>query len=346
MTVRILLLLYLSGHVFAHDPPDVECLVVHLEYVSCSWNEQGTPEVNYTFSSRYANRPVHGCPAYLLENNTAIGCHQSYTKGDKFLTFYTYLTHGNDTYKKEHDLKPRVKLNPPFNLSVQNGSDFNLWYYWNQSYGSCVEHEVRHRKNQRNWETSMVFNGKQNYCINLPSSTSRYELQVRSRISDSCGESMFWSDWSEPVVWGSNNGTDAIGPANSLSVWTLVLSVVGVIVLIMLVVMLLHHERVRIILIPVVPKPSLSPNDIEDWFKFSKGLKEGFKANYNERACPVREYTYIPRSDSESSDSSSLSFTTNQTDCSVSIPVNEPEDLSFSHMSSTVCSDETQPISV
>ena len=60
----------------------------------------------------------------------------------------------------------------------------------------------------------------------------------------------------------------------------------------------------------------------------SKGLKEGFKANYNERACPVREYVYVSQSDSEGSDSSNLSVTTDQTDCSISIAVNDPEDPS------------------
>lgn len=31
---------------------DVDCLVVNLEYVSCTWNKSGTPEVNYTFYSK------------------------------------------------------------------------------------------------------------------------------------------------------------------------------------------------------------------------------------------------------------------------------------------------------
>jgi len=89
-----------------------------------------------------------------------------------------------------------------------------------------------------------------------------------------------------------------------------------------------------------------SPFFSKDWFQFSKGLKEGFKANYNERACPVREYTYVSRSDSESSDSSGLSVATNQTDCSVSIAVNEPEDLSVPFVSSTVSPEENQQITV
>ncbi|XP_072231428.1 cytokine receptor common subunit gamma-like [Leuresthes tenuis] len=346
MPTPLLLFLCLTGHVLAKKPPDVECLVIHLDYVSCSWDGEGTPEVNYTFSSWFSGDPVSHCTDYLSENSINTGCNQPYTKLQRFSSFHTVLTHGNETYEKEHDLKSRVKLNPPHNLTVQNGSDYNLWFYWNQTSKKCVESEVRYRKNNMNWEASHVFTGKHNYCINLPSSTSRYELQVRSRIGSSCGESIFWSDWSEPVVWGSNNGTDTEQMKDSMPVWTAVLYVVGGITLILLVTMLLHHERLRIILIPVVPKPSLSSHDIEDWFQFSKGLKEGFKVNYNERACPVREYTYVPRSGSESSDSSGLSVATNQTDCSVSIAVTEPEDLSVPFASATVSPEENQQIAV
>lgn len=46
-----------------------------------------------------------------------------------------------------------VKLYPPTNLTVQNGSDFNLWFYWNQTSPGCVESEVRFRTNNVNkWE--------------------------------------------------------------------------------------------------------------------------------------------------------------------------------------------------
>lgn len=56
-------------------------------------------------------------------------------------------------------------------------------------------------------QTSTLTTGRQNYCINMPSSNSQYEVQVRSKFGDTCGGSLFWSDWSEPVVWGSNNST-------------------------------------------------------------------------------------------------------------------------------------------
>ncbi|XP_070839777.1 cytokine receptor common subunit gamma-like [Chaetodon trifascialis] len=333
MPIRLLLLICLTGHVFAKEPPDVDCLVVHLEYVHCSWNKQGTPEVNYTFTSWFHSDTVSECTTYLSENSMNVGCIRPYEDRIKrFYTFYTVLAHGNNTLKKEHDLKSKVKLNPPTNLTVKMGSDSNLWFYWNQT-TSCVESEIRYRTKNKNWDNNRIYSGVQSYCINLPSSSSRYELQVRSKLEKTCGDSLFWSDWSEPVVWGSNNSTDTNQMNASMSVWTPVFYVLGALTLILLVMMLLHHERLRIILIPVVPKPSIS-HDIQDLLQLSKGLKESFKANYNERACPVREYCHVSQSDSKSSDSSTSSVTTDQTDCSVLIPAHEP-DLSSPCSSST-----------
>ncbi|KAI3373813.1 hypothetical protein L3Q82_022398, partial [Scortum barcoo] len=189
---------------------DVDCLVVNLEYVHCSWNKQGTPEVNYTFYSSFHVVKMMECATYLSENNINTGCNQPYGNTiDRFRTFYTRLVHGRESFVTEHDLKKKVKLNPPTNVTVKNESDSNLWFYWNQTASGCVESEVRYRtNNNNNWEISKVSPGKQSHCINLPSSTAMYELQVRRRIEDNCGESLFWSDWSEPVIWKSNNSTD------------------------------------------------------------------------------------------------------------------------------------------
>lgn len=85
----------------------------------------------------------------------------------------------------------------------------------------------------------------------------------------------------------------------------------------------------------------------KDWPQLSKRLKETFNPNYNERACPVREY--CPISQSESFNSSTSSVASNQTDCSVVIPVDE-SGLSTSCSSSTstvlVSSEEAEQVSV
>ncbi|KAF7662534.1 hypothetical protein LDENG_00233520 [Lucifuga dentata] len=326
MLAGLFLVLYFTEHVVAKNPPDVVCLMINLKYVHCSWNGQRTPDVSYSFYSRFRHgETFRKCVTYISEDGTNTGCDQPYDLliEKRFQQFYTKLVHGNDSFQKTHDLKRKVKLNPPVNLTALNGSDGNLWFYWNHTISGCVESEVHHRINNNKWEISKLSVGRQNYCINLPSSSSRYELQVRSTIWKDCGGSDFWSDFSQPVFWGSmkeNNSTDI--NRGSMSLLTPVLSVVGAFILILLVIMLLHHERLRIILIPIIPTPNnlkeilTNPND-EAWLHISKSHKEGFKANFNERACPTCEYHHVSQSESESSDSSTgstFSDTTNQTE--------------------------------
>ncbi|KAM8898296.1 cytokine receptor common subunit gamma-like isoform 2-T2 [Spinachia spinachia] len=297
MKMTLLLLLCLTGHVFATELPDVDCLVLNLKHVKCSWDKEGTPEVNYTFYGWFKyDTLVSECPTYLSANNTNTGCMQPYHETQRFDQFYSRLLPGQENSAKEHALKTKVKLNPPTNVTVHNGSDSNLWVEW--SHITCVESEVRYRINNRNWATFLLSTNVKNYCINLPSSRSLYEVQVRSRVSSDCAQSDFWSDWSEPVLWGSNNST-ANQTDVSMSVWNPVLYAVGAFILILLVMMLLHYERIRIIFIPVVPKPSPKLHNIENWFQFPKALKESF--NYKERPCLVREYCHVSQVDSEAS---------------------------------------------
>uniref|UniRef100_A0A671VB48 Cytokine receptor common subunit gamma-like n=1 Tax=Sparus aurata TaxID=8175 RepID=A0A671VB48_SPAAU len=336
MPTRLLLLLCLTGLVFAKKPPDVDCYVVHMEYVHCSWNKQGTPEVNYTFHGRFGSAPWRECTMYLSENGTITGCNHLYQNiNDRFGSFYTILKHGSDESKKQHELRYKVKLYPPTNLTVKLGSDSNLWFYWNQSHSGCVESEVRYRINNKTWNSDPVSTGIQYYCINLPSDSSLYEVQVRSKFGRDCAESQIWSEWSQPVAWGANNSTDKSKPKDSsMSAWTPVMYVLGALTLILMVMMLLHYERVRIRLMPVV----LTPKFNQEWISGSDNPKP-FYPDYTERVCPVRDYTLVSQSSSDSSDCSTSSVTTDQTDCSIPMPL-DGSDLS------TSCSSSTSTVSV
>uniref|UniRef100_A0A3Q2FX65 Cytokine receptor common subunit gamma-like n=1 Tax=Cyprinodon variegatus TaxID=28743 RepID=A0A3Q2FX65_CYPVA len=294
-----------------------------------SWLDIAYEEFS-TFLHRFEGEDQSSCAEYLLENGINIGCRRpyNYTRRQRFDTFYTKLSDGSQVFQKELQLKTKVKLNPPTNLTVKNGSDFNLWFYWNQTNPKCVDSEVRIRINNSDWEILSVFH-KQSYCQKLPSSSSRYELQVRSKLKYDCGDSEYWSDWSEPVVWGFNNTTDTNIRNNGISVWTAVLYAAGATTLILLVMILLHSFNLHCqtnheFLIKTKKINSFISlficDVINDWFHFPKGLiKDGFNSTFNERACTVSEYQPVSRSDSNGSDSSNLTTSTDQTDCSITI---------------------------
>ncbi|XP_076024693.1 cytokine receptor common subunit gamma-like [Genypterus blacodes] len=337
MLAPLFLLLYLTGHTLARKAPDVVCVVINLKYVQCSWD--GPAEGNCSFSSRFfENKNFRECCTYVSKNNTRTGCDQTYdglaTK--RFNTFYTKLVCSNNSFEHPHELKKKVKLNPPFNLTVLNGSDGNLWFYWNHSALTCGASEVRYRINNYKWETSSPRDGKNSHCINLPSSSSLYELQVRTTMWSDCGGSDFWSDWSKPVFWGSmreNNSTEV--NHGVMSVWTSVYSAIGAAIFILLVGLLVYHERLRIIPIPIVPKPGpkfdniLKHHNVEDWLRISKPLNQGFKANFNDLACSVREYKQVVLSESENSDGSTsecLSTSCSSASSILLVPSKEEED--------------------
>ncbi|CAL8365463.1 unnamed protein product [Lota lota] len=344
-----LLLLCLTGLVLSEEHPDVKCLVVNLDYVHCVWHGSASPGVNYTFYSRFQPKPsleFKECARYVLENSTIVGCDHPYEELllERSKIFTTKLVQElNSSIEQNHYLQRKVKLNAPINLTVENSTDSNLWYYWNFSHkAACIVSQVRHRINGKEWKKISLEISNKRYSINLPSSRYRYELQVRSNIESTCGESDFWSDWSPPVFWGSMSKSNSTGLlSNSMSTWTPVLWALGSSVMVLLLVaILVRHERLKVILVPILPDPGknltkiLADGNVEDWLPISKSIKEGFKANYSERACSVREYSRISQSASDSSaeqsssDQSSgscaSSVTTDQTNCSVSPSVNEP----------------------
>lgn len=325
----------------------MDCRVIHLKYVECLWKN---PDINYTFYSRFYGGSYRECDTYIIKDGLNAGCRQieDNLKTKRFLTFETILEHEQKNHTEELQLKNKVKLDPPSNLTVQFRSE-ELLFEWKQIFAHCVENEVRYRVNENRWEPSYKMKERNQYNIPLPSNSSRYELQVRSRVSDSCGQSEEWSDWSQPVVWGTHNNTaPAVSRASvddSLNVWSVVIYCVVGVALFLLIVMVLRHDRIRIILIPVVPKPSLAPHDLQEWLDSSKGLKEAFKTNYMEHACSVHEYCPIPSSDSNSSDSSNISVSTDQTNCSGPIPypdLNNPRPCSTAELAPS----EEQHISV
>ncbi|XP_017344275.1 interleukin 2 receptor, gamma a isoform X1 [Ictalurus punctatus] len=204
-----------------------------------------------------------------------------------------------------------VKLNAPNNVSLLL-SETELWIYWNVTSNAkdqCQEREVRYRINSNNW---IIYSRTMGNTFNVPFPNARslYEFQVRVRMSSTCGQSDLWSEWSEPVFWGSMKKINDTETRQQMPVGLMVLCTVGAaVVLIMLTCLLIHSERLRVILVPVVPSPKnlrdlidSYDGNVEKWLHISKELQDGFKPNFSERPCIVREFRTETHSESESDD--------------------------------------------
>ncbi|XP_017344276.1 interleukin 2 receptor, gamma a isoform X2 [Ictalurus punctatus] len=297
---------------------EIECTVVNLEYMICTWDkddEDRTLAENYTFKSSYkkSDDPAE-CSSYQYSREVRVGCVVPYSEKDlqRFDHFYAWLYRDNNIAKQEYkSLINRVKLNAPNNVSLLL-SETELWIYWNVTSNAkdqCQEREVRYRINSNNW---IIYSRTMGNTFNVPFPNARslYEFQVRVRMSSTCGQSDLWSEWSEPVFWGSMKKINDTETRQQMPVGLMVLCTVGAaVVLIMLTCLLIHSERLRVILVPVVPSPKnlrdlidSYDGNVEKWLHISKELQDGFKPNFSERPCIVREFRTETHSESESDD--------------------------------------------
>ncbi|KAJ7996337.1 hypothetical protein DPEC_G00236050 [Dallia pectoralis] len=305
--------------------PNVTCMVINLDYVNCSWSEQGSPDMNYTFFHNKFNTQknyMEECSAYLLEQGYVVGCRLDYERADRFKTLITKLVIQNKTYEQKHYLRDKVKLYPPANLSLEMIKNTQLNLYWNNSKNThCIESEVCLKINTNGWQSQHP-RQEQIYSVPLPSKKNKYEFKVRARTSNICHQSLLWSEWSPIVVWNpmkADNSTDI--PVSAMPFWLLTLSIVGPAFLLMLACMLVYgeRERLRFIFIPIVPNPGKNLKDLLDcendkaWLQIPKDVC--FQPNFTERACSVSEYKLVPQAGSISGSESNLSNPTDQSDC-------------------------------
>ncbi|KAL6472076.1 hypothetical protein MHYP_G00182640 [Metynnis hypsauchen] len=307
---------------------NIKCVVINLEYVNCTWDEDGLPQENYTLRSRYDSGPETECQTYLKVNDVNVGCRVSYSeeKLNRFSPLHARLYSANGSVVAEHhrNLINMVKLDPPYNLTVEMKNP-ELYLYWNSSNRTkamCKTSQVRYKINHKNWQLQSESTERNSFSLPFPSAQSRYEFQVRVKMSDTCGKSDIWSAWSESVCWGSVKNVNNTETSSSSSAALMVLYTAGAaVVLVILSCLLVHSERLRVILVPVVPNPGKNFADlidnyggnVENWLSISKELQDGFKPNFTERTCPVREYRLVSQSSSDS-DSSLSSLTDVSTD--------------------------------
>ncbi|XP_066571325.1 interleukin 2 receptor, gamma b isoform X2 [Amia ocellicauda] len=306
----------------------VSCLIPNEEYVRCTWNENGRPDFNYSFQSRLEKRDFMECPKYLQQEGYRVGCRMQYIS--KFYNLHTKLLANNDQIvsEQEIDLKGLVKLHPPHNLTLHFSNASGLWLYWNiSSKDSCTESKVRYRKSKDiEWQESLRQIHPSPYNVPFPDETQLYEFQVQTRISHFCGKSDFWSDWSPPVYWGSNStGLPTVPlPLGALGVYEKILyPIMGSAVLLTLACLLIRNERLRVILVPITPRPNKNLEDlwrkyngnVEEWLHIPKDIVDGFRPNFSETACPVREYCTLPVRESWTGSDCSLPMMSDDTDC-------------------------------
>uniref|UniRef100_A0AAY5ENU8 Interleukin 2 receptor, gamma b n=1 Tax=Electrophorus electricus TaxID=8005 RepID=A0AAY5ENU8_ELEEL len=287
------------------------CTVINLDYVDCNWTTAQMWEMNYTFSSVFQRQGSYQeCSEYLQEHGHNVGCRipledQSSIYFFVCLFLKTFLIFVAPTLFSNVliitilicvlictlDILPYipVKLNSPYNVSAKWNSKDELCLHWVNLVKkvSCVVNMVRYRRDADPWQVKIFYLYLTAVYFNK---RSVYTFQVRSNMKEACGPSELWSDWSDPVHW--RNYTENMSFQEWLQVFA---SVLGAIILIGLAVLLCYYERIRVVLLHVVPDPSKNlqnlfqkyNGNVESWVHVSRELKEAFDPDYTDAPCVV-----------------------------------------------------------
>ncbi|NXX98087.1 IL2RG protein, partial [Centropus bengalensis] len=296
----------------AHSPPEVECVLFNEEYMTCTWGTRETLTVNYSLYYWYEKRtPVVECKYYLQDQGINTGCHFNQSEIIQFQTFRVLLNASLDggtvkTLSKPMELQDLVKPKAPVNLTIHNMTNNQLQVTWASPYPRphCLEHAVKYKSNK---DTSWTEHRVKGNIFSFPSVDYEkyYTFYVRSKIDIYCGNTQLWSEWSVPVVWGSNATSKGTVEEQLHLFWihTVLIPIASCLLLLVLVVLLVRMERVWVILMPRIPNPSKNFDELfithkgnfQEWAGVPKDVEESFKPNYSENICHVSE---LPAKDS------------------------------------------------
>ncbi|XP_009329946.1 PREDICTED: cytokine receptor common subunit gamma [Pygoscelis adeliae] len=303
----LLLLCRLGPHLAAaHSPPGVECVLFNEEYMTCTWGSRETLTANYSLYYWYENRsPVVECKHYLRDRGISVGCRLNQSEIIQFQPFRVLVNAslGGRTLEipsERMQLQDLVKPEAPVNLTIRNLSSNQLQLTWTSPYpkAQCLEHAVKYRSNK---DTSWTEHQVKGDVFSLPSVDYEkyYTFYVRSKINSYCGSTQLWSEWSVPVVWGSNSTSKGAAEEQLHWFWihTVLIPIASCLLLLVLVILLVRMERVWVILMPRIPNPSKNFDELfithngnfQEWAGVPKDVVESFKPNYSEKICSVSE---------------------------------------------------------
>ncbi|XP_076148568.1 interleukin 2 receptor, gamma b [Alosa pseudoharengus] len=285
--------------------PSVDCYIVNLENVNCTWNCDS--DVSFSFSywtpdGVPSSRKYTECPTYQFKDGCSVGCIFPFHQGNRFKHLHTSLFHGATQKNQTHDMRIDVKLHPPQNLTVlwnNTTGDVSLW--WNISgpvKDTCVESMISYRMDSGTWQDlKELLPASTSYTFAKVSRTKSYMFRARSRYASHCKQFKYWSDWTAAVQWGPVEPSNSADISVKKGLYVAFGVVALAIILIIMVRVLLECERIRVIFVPVVPDATKNLNDlfydyggnVEGWVQISPELRDAFKSDFNETACDVRE---------------------------------------------------------
>ncbi|XP_051791076.1 interleukin 2 receptor, gamma b isoform X2 [Erpetoichthys calabaricus] len=191
--------------------PNISCIIYNQEYTQCMWSEHEVPQINYTFFRKYKKTMQYSeCSQYIQKKEYNTGCKLEFNPDLKFSNFQVNLSSPKNSVQWDYtfQLKEKVLMNPPVNISVTSSSDNDINLTWNIPVTlkkGCLVSQVKYKNNKDvQWQTSPEIFKQTQFNLPFADESLLYEFYVKITVHSNCGGSSFWSDWSKPVYWGSN----------------------------------------------------------------------------------------------------------------------------------------------
>ncbi|KAM3827700.1 cytokine receptor common subunit gamma isoform 2-T2 [Vipera latastei] len=292
----LLLLLVAPGGEAAGSPQaKVDCICHNEDYVICEWGRQQKPVHNYSFYYWFENFSQPGeCEKYRQIDGLNVACQLSEYEPFNYLKMYLNNSQDQNVVREAVLLNNRVRPGRPFNLTLHNLSNHQLLLTWDTPYkkAQCLQNAVRYKSNK---DTQWMEYQVKSMEFQIPSVDPKkhYTFYVKSKLHDNCATTDLWSEESNPIFWGKEDVSPASLPFSLKDVAI----PLGSIVLLLLLLGLLRMERVWVVLMPRIPKPSRMFEDLftayqgnfSDWSGVSKDMLESFRPSHYENICSITE---------------------------------------------------------
>ncbi|XP_068103713.1 cytokine receptor common subunit gamma isoform X2 [Hyperolius riggenbachi] len=283
---------------------DIQCIMDNRYVMTCTWNQQHNPnEYTLFYQDGSRQRSVTPCPPYLVVDHY-ISC--KINVSNRFTQPFTVKLNRSSHESpvvKHYEKRPidYLKMEPPFNLTVEDTNKGELLLKWQQELGKvpnfCLTYRVRYRNMVSDWTekeaTATLFS--------LPSfdRCQNYTFYASSKMSSICSNTLMWSEWSDGVTWARNatNCDDQPSPNQPSKFMQIGFTVGLTLLLVVIFIAVIGQERIWVILVPQIPNPGKKfetlfttyGNDFQEWVGVSKEAVERMKPNYSEPFCVVTE---------------------------------------------------------
>uniref|UniRef100_UPI00398E3BE6 interleukin-5 receptor subunit alpha-like isoform X3 n=1 Tax=Pristiophorus japonicus TaxID=55135 RepID=UPI00398E3BE6 len=224
------------------DPPrdlfasinNLSCIFYDNNYMNCTWDiNKETPQgAQYFLSYRQTNEDtVTNCTNYHKDGQRNVACYGHKYEIDSIDEVNICVSESSNktTLPFCRKMHPAgfYKLYTPINVTINENTDEVKWKLPKGNVNSsCYIYEIKITNRSNRGSIQNVENLTGGKYVISRDQKKKYSVQVRGKVVFECYESIFWSDWSKPLIIEPNS--------TGLSVLTIAILVTVIFVVIVL----------------------------------------------------------------------------------------------------------------